>query len=59
MLDGSIPELFEDLVSLEHLDLSSNNLSGMIPKSLRNLEHLMYFNVSFNGRVKFQKVLDY
>ncbi|KAJ4841087.1 hypothetical protein Tsubulata_030206 [Turnera subulata] len=31
------------------LDLSSNNLSGNLPKSLEELKSLVYFNVSFNA----------
>ncbi|XP_012830465.1 PREDICTED: tyrosine-sulfated glycopeptide receptor 1-like [Erythranthe guttata] len=31
------------------MDLSYNNLSGSIPKSLEALQHLDYFNVSFNA----------
>jgi LRR receptor-like serine/threonine-protein kinase FLS2 len=37
------------MVSLEFLDLSSNNLSGEIPKDMEKLTYLKYFNVSFNG----------
>ena len=37
------------MASLEFLDLSQNNLSGMIPKSLEKLRYLKYLNVSFNG----------
>ena len=36
------------MISLEFLDLSSNNLSGGIPKSLVALSHLKQFNVSHN-----------
>ncbi|KAG8367261.1 hypothetical protein BUALT_Bualt16G0054100 [Buddleja alternifolia] len=36
------------LVNLETLDLSHNNLSGNIPKSLEGLRYLTYFDVSFN-----------
>ncbi|KAH7568713.1 hypothetical protein JRO89_XS06G0035800 [Xanthoceras sorbifolium] len=45
---GRIPESFGNLVSLELLDLSSNNLSGAIPKSLEKLRYLKYMNVSLN-----------
>ncbi|PRQ31896.1 putative protein kinase RLK-Pelle-LRR-XII-1 family [Rosa chinensis] len=36
------------MLSLELLDLSQNNLSGEIPKSLEALLHLSYLNLSFN-----------
>ncbi|XP_017639901.1 receptor-like protein 11 [Gossypium arboreum] len=45
---GSTLESFDELLSLEFLDLSRNNLSGEIPKSLEKLRYLKYFNVSFN-----------
>ncbi|KAM3393874.1 hypothetical protein P3S68_002875 [Capsicum galapagoense] len=37
-----------NMVGLEFLDLSHNNISGIIPKSLEKLQYLKYFNVSFN-----------
>ncbi|KAF3648111.1 putative CBL-interacting protein kinase 5-like isoform 1 [Capsicum annuum] len=37
-----------NMVGLESLDLSHNNISGIIPKSLEKLQNLKYFNVSFN-----------
>ncbi|KAK4347491.1 hypothetical protein RND71_033830 [Anisodus tanguticus] len=48
LLDGPIPESFGNLLSLEFLDLSRNNLTGEIPKSLEALVYLKYLNVSFN-----------
>ncbi|PHT49364.1 hypothetical protein CQW23_09111 [Capsicum baccatum] len=36
------------MVGLEFLDLSYNNISGIIHKSLEKLKNLKYFNVSFN-----------
>ncbi|GMP84905.1 hypothetical protein CsSME_00038255 [Camellia sinensis var. sinensis] len=36
------------MVSLEFLDLSYNDLSDVIPKSLETLSHLSYLNISFN-----------
>ncbi|KAH6765201.1 hypothetical protein C2S51_016450 [Perilla frutescens var. frutescens] len=36
------------MLSLVSLDLSHNNLSGVIPKSLEALQYLQYMNVSFN-----------
>ncbi|XP_049388323.1 probable LRR receptor-like serine/threonine-protein kinase At3g47570 [Solanum stenotomum] len=35
--------------NFDEANLIGRGSLGMIPKSLRNLEHLMYFNVSFNG----------
>ncbi|CAN1228425.1 Receptor protein kinase TMK1 [Linum grandiflorum] len=35
-LFGSIPDVFGSLVSLQHLKLSYNNLTGMLPSSLAN-----------------------
>ncbi|KAK9285923.1 hypothetical protein L1049_025124 [Liquidambar formosana] len=43
-----IPQSLDDLISLESLDLSWNNLSGTIPKSFEALIHLKYLNVAFN-----------
>ncbi|KAM3731888.1 hypothetical protein ACB098_11G017200 [Castanea mollissima] len=37
------------LSSLEHLDVSQNNLSGLIPKGLEKLSFLTYLNISFNN----------
>ncbi|MCE2055229.1 hypothetical protein HAX54_042226 [Datura stramonium] len=37
------------MLALEFLDLSLNNLSGEIPKSLEDLVYLKYLNFSFNG----------
>ncbi|EOY13295.1 Leucine-rich repeat protein kinase family protein [Theobroma cacao] len=48
VLYGSILELFGGLIGLEFLDLSRNNFSRIIPKSLQKLLHLKYLNVSFN-----------
>ncbi|CAN4081858.1 unnamed protein product [Withania somnifera] len=36
------------MLSLEYLDLSNNNLTGEIPKSLEALLYLKHLNVSFN-----------
>ncbi|KAL6202363.1 hypothetical protein ACLB2K_026071 [Fragaria x ananassa] len=36
--------------SLELLDLSKNNLSGVIPKSLEAILHLQYLNLSFKEK---------
>jgi LRR receptor-like serine/threonine-protein kinase FLS2 len=48
LIEGSIPESFGALVSLEFLDISCNNLSREIPMSFKALSHLKYLNVSFN-----------
>ncbi|PHT83026.1 hypothetical protein T459_11469 [Capsicum annuum] len=37
-----------NMVCLEFLDLSDNNISGTIPMSLEKLQYLKYFNVSAN-----------
>ncbi|KAM3306647.1 hypothetical protein P3S67_013517 [Capsicum chacoense] len=36
------------MLGLEFLDLSHNNISGIIPRSLEKLQNLKYFNVSYN-----------
>ncbi|XP_031273269.1 probable LRR receptor-like serine/threonine-protein kinase At3g47570 [Pistacia vera] len=36
------------MTSLNFLDLSNNNLFGVIPKSLEKLSYLLYLNLSFN-----------
>ncbi|CAA2993456.1 probable LRR receptor-like serine threonine-kinase At3g47570 [Olea europaea subsp. europaea] len=38
----------DKMLSLEQLDLSHNNLSGNIPKSLESLKYLTYLDISFN-----------
>ncbi|RYR31090.1 hypothetical protein Ahy_B01g055874 isoform B [Arachis hypogaea] len=45
---GPIPESFARMLSLELLDLSENNLSGIVPKTLEALVYVKYFNVSYN-----------
>ena len=37
------------LKGLEHLDVSQNSLSGLIPKGLEKLSFLKYLNISFNN----------
>ncbi|MBA0881767.1 hypothetical protein Goshw_022071, partial [Gossypium schwendimanii] len=46
--NSSIPKFSDELLNLEFLVLSRNNLSREIPKSLEKLRYLKYFNVSFN-----------
>ncbi|XP_047945497.1 probable LRR receptor-like serine/threonine-protein kinase At3g47570 [Salvia hispanica] len=48
-LEGSIPVSMGNMISLVRLDLSHNNLSSSIQKSLEELQLLNYFNVSFNS----------
>ena len=44
-----IPEFIGSLSSLEHLDLSSANLSGPIPRQLGNLSRLQYLDLSLSN----------
>ncbi|KAK1314024.1 hypothetical protein QJS10_CPA06g01954 [Acorus calamus] len=46
---GSIPESFQNLTSLESLDLSFNNLSSEIPPQLAQLNALSTFRVAYNN----------
>ena len=53
-LIGEIPESFNNLSSLEHLDLLLNKLEGTIPVgmlTLKNLTYLYLFNNRLSGRV--------
>ena len=47
-LHGSIPPELGDLVNLEYLSLSSNQLSGSIPSELGGLVNLEYLSLSGN-----------
>ncbi|CDO96833.1 unnamed protein product [Coffea canephora] len=47
-LNRPIADSLGHIISLEVLDLSNNNLSGPIPKSLEVLSYLTYLNLSFN-----------
>ncbi|KAL2529349.1 disease resistance family protein/LRR family protein [Forsythia ovata] len=47
-LDGPIPDAFEELISLDKLNLKENMLHGGIPKSLGNLSHLRSIDISYN-----------
>nr|XP_023920489.1 receptor-like protein EIX2 [Quercus suber] len=44
-----IPEFIGSLSNLEHLDLSSSNLSGPIPHQLGNLSRLQYLDLSWSN----------
>ncbi|XP_047961363.1 receptor kinase-like protein Xa21 [Salvia hispanica] len=46
-LQGEVPDSLRALRGLEYLDLSRNNLSGMIPRFLVEFR-LLYLNISFN-----------
>ncbi|PHT82824.1 hypothetical protein T459_11267 [Capsicum annuum] len=43
-----IPDSMSNMVGLEFLNLSDNNISGTIPMSLEKLHNLKYFNVFVN-----------
>ena len=45
--EDTIPESFQELINLASLDISSNNISGAIPKFLANLS-LTILDLSFN-----------
>jgi len=46
---SSIPDEIGDLINLEHLDLTDNNLSGKIPDTIGNLKKLRILNLSRNS----------
>ncbi|KAF5448858.1 hypothetical protein F2P56_029355 [Juglans regia] len=56
-LQGSIPISFQNLRSMESLDLSHNKLRGRIPSELVGLTSLSVFSVAYNnlsGRIPFE-----
>ncbi|CAK9180172.1 unnamed protein product, partial [Ilex paraguariensis] len=48
LFQGSIPPL-NQLMGLQYLDLSHNNLSGGVPQYFETLSTLIYLNLSFNN----------
>jgi Leucine-rich repeat (LRR) protein len=48
-LESSIPSSLGDISNLQHLDLQSNYLTGMIPQQLCKLQHLTYLDVLYNN----------
>ncbi|KAF7144173.1 hypothetical protein RHSIM_Rhsim05G0176400 [Rhododendron simsii] len=46
VLKGSIPDAFEDLISLTNLSLRGNQLEGGLPKSFANSSHLQSLDLS-------------
>ncbi|KAG0472573.1 hypothetical protein HPP92_014430 [Vanilla planifolia] len=48
---GPIPETFDDLTYLEHLDLHQNEINGSIPTSFGQLIRLRYLDLSENKLV--------
>uniref|UniRef100_R7WE49 Putative LRR receptor-like serine/threonine-protein kinase n=1 Tax=Aegilops tauschii TaxID=37682 RepID=R7WE49_AEGTA len=47
-ISGQIPSEIGEILCLERMDLSSNNLSDELPMSLFKLTQLVMFNVSYN-----------
>ncbi|XP_015876724.3 receptor-like protein EIX2 [Ziziphus jujuba] len=53
-VQGTIPDIFTNMVSLEYLDLSYNNLEGGLPRSFQNLcslESLNLWSSNFSDRL--------
>ncbi|KAL8485543.1 hypothetical protein ACS0TY_027729 [Phlomoides rotata] len=48
MLSESIPQSLGNIRGLRILNLSDNNLSGLMPKTLEDLNSLQYFNLCYN-----------
>lgn len=49
LMEGTIPESFKNLNSLEVVDLSNNKLSGSIPSLIFTHQTLQQLTLSFNG----------
>ena len=54
-MSGKIPRKIGELESLESLDLSVNELLGMIPDSMSSITKLSYLNLSYNFSGKIPK----
>ncbi|KAG8381251.1 hypothetical protein BUALT_Bualt06G0103100 [Buddleja alternifolia] len=50
-MSGPVPDVFKNMISLEHLDLSYNGLEGGIPKYLGNMSSLMYLDLRKNNLI--------
>jgi Leucine-rich repeat (LRR) protein len=48
LLSGELPDVFQNLVGLINLDISSNNISGTLPPSMENLLTLTTLRVQNN-----------
>lgn len=58
LFSGEIPDFFEGLTSLAHLDLSSNNLTGQLPPSIGNLSAVTTLHLQNNKLIGTLNVLE-